>query len=295
MPPLDVARRAARVGGEILSQYFRNGVSATSKDPLASYNLVSEADIKSEQAVVAVIREAFPEHAVMAEESQPDRIQAEHLWVIDPLDGTTNFVHGIAHFAISIAYYHAGQPICGVVFNPARGDWYEAVRDQGAQHNGQTVRVSSESRLDEALIGVGFYYDRGAMMEATLAAVGDLFRQDIRGIRRFGTAALDLAEVARGGFGAFFELQLSPWDFAAGRLFVEESGGRVTDCAGRPLPLAKSSVLASNGLLHDALLGVVRPHAANPDSANPDSVNPDSVNPDSVDPDSADPGSAGPE
>ena len=260
MPPLDVARRAAQVGGKILSRYFREGVSATNKDPDATYNPVSAADVESEQAIVAVIREAFPEHAVLAEESHHDLVSTEHLWVIDPLDGTTNFVHGIAHFAISIAYYHAGRAVCGVVYNPERDDWYEAIQGHGAQHNGQPVRVSSASRLDEVLIGVGFYYDRGAMMEATLSAIGDLFRHQIHGIRRFGTAALDLAEVATGSFGAFVEFQLSPWDFAAGRLFVEEAGGRVTDCAGRSLSLRKSSVLASNGLLHDTMLSVVGPH-----------------------------------
>ena len=260
MPFLDVARRAARAGGEILSRYFREGVSVTHKDPKAPYNLVSAADIESENAIAAVIRDAFPEHALLAEESSQDADPAEHLWVIDPLDGTTNFVHGIAHFAISIAYYRAGQAVCGVIYNPVRDEWYEAIQGRGARHNGQRVRVTSASRLDEVLIGVGFYYDRGAMMEATLGAVGDLFRHQIRGIRRFGTAALDLAAVATGSFGAFFEFQLSPWDFAAGRLFVEEAGGRVTDCVGQPLELKKSSVLASNGVLHGAILDIVRPH-----------------------------------
>jgi myo-inositol-1(or 4)-monophosphatase len=133
------------------------------------------------------------------------------------------------------------------------------VRGGGAFFNGQRVRVGDESELSEVLVAVGFYYDRGAMMEATLAAICDLKRDHhIHGIRRFGAAALDLCMVGTGQLGAFFEFELSPWDFAAGRLFVEEAGGLVTTCRGEPLLLGRSSVLASNGRLHDAMLSVVR-------------------------------------
>ena len=120
--------------------------------------------------------------------------------------------------------------------------------------------MSASRRLDESLVGVGFYYDRGAMMKATLTAIGDLFRQNIHGIRRFGTASLDLCMVGIGRFDAFFEYELSPWDFSAGRLFVEEAGGRVTTCDGGPLPLSRSTLLASNGHLHEAMRSVVEPH-----------------------------------
>src|SRR5690606_5223379 len=180
--------------------------------------------------------------------------------IVDPLDGTNNFAHRIPHFAVSIAYYHNGSPVCGVVYNPLRDDWFTAVRGEGAWYNGQPARVSDERRLDQALVGVGFYYDRGAMMEATLAAIRDLFRCQIHGIRRFGTASLDLCQVGMGMFGAYFEFQLSPWDFAAGRLFVEQAGGRVTTCLGDALPLQKTTLLASNRLLHDAVLRVIGSH-----------------------------------
>lgn len=182
------------------------------------------------------------------------------LWVVDPLDGTTNFVHGIPHYAVSIAYYHRGVPQCGVVFNPSRDDWYEATAGGGSFHNGKAVSVCQAETLDKVLVSVGFYYDRGTMMEATLAAVRDLFYEHIHGIRRFGTAALDLAQVGCGLFGAYFEYQLSPWDFAAGSLFVEEAGGRVTTCSGSPLPLRKTDVLASNSRLHDRVQAIVGPH-----------------------------------
>ncbi|MHC5015140.1 MAG: inositol monophosphatase family protein [Planctomycetota bacterium] len=204
---LEVARRAAQVGGDVVTSYFREGVDVRQK---GGWNLVSDADVESEHAIVDVIREAFPGHAVLGEESHHDDVGAEDLWVVDPLDGTNNFAHEIPHFAISIAYHRGGRPECGVVYSPVRGDW---------------------------------------------------FVHGIHGIRRFGTASLDLCMVGVGAFGAFFEYELSPWDFAAGRLFVEEAGGRVTTCRGEEIPLSKTTVLASNGHVHEAMLAVVGPHA----------------------------------
>jgi myo-inositol-1(or 4)-monophosphatase len=257
---LTVARDAARAAGEVLENLFRRTISVQGKDPDARFNLVSAADLEAERAIVQVIRNNFPTHAIHGEELHRDPFESNDLWVIDPLDGTNNFVHGIPHFAVSIAYCCAGQPRCGVVFNPARRDWFEAVRGQGAWHNGQAVRVAASQSLDEVLIGVGFYYDRGAMMEATLDALRDLFRCQIHGMRRFGTAALDLSHVACGYYGGYFEYLLSPWDFAAGWLIVEEAGGTVSDCQGQPLVLRKTGVLATNAHLHPAMLEIVRAH-----------------------------------
>ena len=241
--------------------YYRDGFSVQTKEDVAkTYNLVSDADLAAEQAIVEIIRQRYPAHAFLAEENHQADIHAGDLWVIDPLDGTNNFIHGIPHFAVSIAYYQQGKAVCGVVVNPARGDWYIVQRGAGAFVNGQRAHVATHKNLTESLVGVGFYYDRGAMMKSTLAAIGALFQQNIHGIRRFGTAALDLCLVGGGQVGAFFEYELSPWDFAAGRLFVEEAGGRVTNCAGAPLPLSVTSVLASNGVLHDCVLSIVREH-----------------------------------
>lgn len=256
MREMDIARRAARIGGEIIARHFRNGVATRSKE---SYNLVTDADVESEHAIVELIHSAFPNHAVLGEEANASGdVSAEHLWVVDPLDGTNNFAHRIPHFAVSIGYYRAGQPQCGVIWNPVRDDWYEVVRGQGATYNAKPARVSTATKLDEVMVGVGFYYDRGAKMLATLDAVRDLFFQHVHGIRRFGTAALDLCHVGCGMYGGYFEYELSPWDFAVGRLFVEEAGGRVTDCAGSDLPLRKTSILASNTVLHDSLLEIVQ-------------------------------------
>ena len=255
---IEVARAAARAGGEVIARRFHEVHEVRSKNVA---DLVTDADLESERAIVTAIRDALPGHAVLGEEAHEGDVRAEHLWIVDPIDGTTNFVHRIPHVAVSVAYYRSGSPVCGVVFNPMRDDWYEAIRGEGAWHNGRRVQVAKHAHLDETLIGVGFYYDRGAMMEATLAAVGDLFRCKIHGIRSFGTASLDLCHVGCGLYGAYFEYQLSPWDFAAGRLFVEEAGGQVTTCRGGALPLAKTSVLASNRSLHAAVLEIVRAHA----------------------------------
>jgi myo-inositol-1(or 4)-monophosphatase len=261
------ARQAARAASRVAMRYFRKGLAGRAKDAEANFNQVSDADIAAEKEIIATIERQHPRHAVMAEESHVElhgagvATCAEHLWIVDPIDGTNNFLHGLPQFAISIAYYRAGKPLCGVICNPATGEWFEAAAGQGAWRNGKRVRVAAYDALDQALVGVGFYYDRGAMMEATLATIGDLFRARIHGIRRFGAAALDLANVGVGSFGAFFEFELHPWDFAAGRLFIEEAGGKVTTCTGGELPLAKTSVLATNGKLHEALLNTIGKHA----------------------------------
>lgn len=257
LTPYDVALCAAREGGTILSQFFNDGFTIRNKG-IADF--VTDADVASERRIAEVIRSAFPDHAILGEEENAGDVNSEHLWVIDPLDGTTNFAHRIPHFAVSIGYLHNGQAECGVIWNPIRDDLYEARRGHGSRHNGKAIQVGTQTSMSEALIGIGFYYDRGAMMQATLAAVGDCFRRQIHGVRRFGTAALDLAHVASGLYGAYFEYQLSPWDFAAGKLLVEEAGGKVTTCNGDPLPLRKTSILASNTLLHDEMLTAVRPH-----------------------------------
>jgi myo-inositol-1(or 4)-monophosphatase len=255
MREFEIAQAAADVGAARLIQTFGHDLSIRSK---GGSNLVTDADVESERLIVELIRREFPGDEVLGEEGHQANLDADRLWVIDPLDGTTNYAHGIPHFAVSIGFYEHGRAKCGVVFNPARGDRFTVIAGQGAFHNGRRVQVSPATQLSDVLIGIGFYYDRGAMMEATLAAIHALFKQQIHGVRRFGTAALDLCQVGMGWYGAFFEYQLSPWDFAAGRLFVEEAGGIVTTARGEPLPLAKTSVLASNGPLHPAVLEIVK-------------------------------------
>ncbi|MDA7870739.1 inositol monophosphatase [bacterium] len=261
---LTVAINAARKAEQILSSYFSDLASAEIRTKYTNeefQGIVTKADIEAERAIVNEIQSALPNHHFLAEEEHSRTLQCEHLWVIDPLDGTNNFAHGIPHFAISIAYYREGNAECGVILNPTTGDLFTTQRGKGSYWNANPVSVNQHQSLENTMIAVGFYYDRGAMMKATLNAVESLFHKKIHGIRRFGTAALDLVQVGLGRFGGYFEYELSPWDFAAARLFVEEAGGTVTDCKGGPLPLEKSSVLATNSKLHPQILEIVSQHA----------------------------------
>ena len=246
----------------MLHRYWHDGVELRDKSASGgkTYDLVSDADLESQSVIASLLSAEFPTHALLGEEDLIGDTGAEHLWVIDPLDGTNNFAHHVPHFAVSIAYYLKGQPAVGVVHNPVTGDTYAAVKGKGATHNEHPICVSESTNLSKSLIGCGFYYDRGEMMRSTLAAVEDFFAHDIHGIRRFGAAALDLCAVASGMFGAFFEYKLSPWDFAAGQLILSEAGGKIADATGRPLGLAPSSVLASCPGLYEHALAITTRH-----------------------------------
>jgi myo-inositol-1(or 4)-monophosphatase len=220
--------------------------------------LVTQADLVAEQVILEQIESTFPDHLILSEETRHSIEIGNNLWVIDPLDGTNNFAHGIPHYSVSIAFCRNGQPECGVVLNAATGDLYFAQRGAGAWRGERAIRVNAEPALDQTIVGTGFYYDRGAMMRSTLRSIQELFERGLQGIRRFGSAALDLTCVASGQFGGYFEYQLSPWDFAAGKLIVEEAGGKVTDCFGNELGLSTTTLLASNALLHDLLLETTR-------------------------------------
>ncbi len=257
-PYLDLAFEAATAAGKILRDSFRKKVAVQTK---SAANFVSEVDLQAETTIARILSEAYPTHEILGEEGVHVSKTSDQLWVVDPLDGTSNYLHGIPQFAVSIGYVENGAQVLGLVYNPMSDDWFAAVRGQGAYYNNERMSVSAETQLDETMIAVGFYYDRGRIMEATLAAIADLFRKQIHGVRRFGAAALDLAQVARGDYGAFMEFKLSPWDHAAGGLMIREAGGQITDCAGQPLPIRhNSSVLATNGHLHEAVLAIAKPH-----------------------------------
>lgn len=256
-PQLRTAVAAADVAGEILKSYFRGTFNVHVKD---GPDVVTQADLDAEKAILARIREEYPDDQFLAEESARDAVESPRLWIIDPVDGTTNFLHGVPQFAVSIAYYESGRPVCGVVYNPILGDWYTALAGSGAWYNDEPARVSAATELEKALLATGFYYDRGPLMEGTVEAVREVFRRGVHCVRRMGAASLDLAYVGTGRFGAYFEYLLSPWDFAAGRLFVEEAGGRVTDCLGAPLPMARTHILATNGPLHGVVQEIAGKH-----------------------------------
>lgn len=254
----ETALEATRRGALELTSRFGQKVDVQSKGVA---NFASEADLAAEAAIMQVIQDHFPNHSVLAEESNLIVAEnAEHLWIVDPLDGTNNFLHGIPHFAVSIAYYRNQAPVLGIVYNPISNEIYTAVNGQGAWKGIVRQYVSSLERLDQIVMACGFYYDRGLMMRTTLDTIGDLFDANVHGMRRFGAAALDLCHVGCGRFGLFFEYQLSPWDYAAGQIFVQEAGGKCTDCDGHPLPISHgSSICATNRLVHEEALRIIQP------------------------------------
>ena len=251
-----LAIQAAKEAGELIRGFHERGAAVQAKGQ--SYNLVTEADLASEKLIISRITEAFSDHAILAEETRASAEMAENLWVVDPLDGTNNFAHSFPFFCVSIAFWRHGQPVVGVVYDPLRDELFVAERGQGAFVNDRPIRVSQAATLSESILATGFFYDRGEMMKRTLRQMETFFEKPIRGIRRTGSAALDLCYVAAGRLDGFWELRLSPWDYAAGGLIVSEAGGRMTDILGQPFDLFMGNVCASNGRIHDDVLGVVK-------------------------------------
>jgi myo-inositol-1(or 4)-monophosphatase len=252
---ISCAVKAARAASKIMMAKYGVG-RAVEK---TKNNLVTEADFECEEAIISVIRKRYPLHSVLAEERHENAdVLSKHLWIIDPLDGTNNYAHGIPHFCVSIAYAEKGKVLAGVIVDPMRKELFTAIKDGGAFLNGTRLSVSATAGISRAIITTGFYYDRGRLMEKTLAAIHSLFKADIRGIRRLGSAALDLCWVACGRFDGYFEYQLSPWDFAAGMLLVNEAGGRCSDREGKEQTLLSKSAAASNGRIHREFLRIVK-------------------------------------
>lgn len=252
----ELASTAAREAGDLLMSHFG---AADIHEKSSTQNLVTEADLASESLLRERILAAFPAHTILGEESEfTGELTADHLWVVDPLDGTNNFAHGIPHFCVSVAYFRRGQPQIGVVHDPVRSEEFRAIHGQGATLNQQTIHVSRPDSLSRSVIATGFYYDRGVLMETTLKSIERLFHHNIRGMRRMGAAALDLSWIACGRFQGFFEYQLAPWDYAAGALLVEEAGGIVRDRAGNSWQLDSQSVIAACAVIADELTELVR-------------------------------------
>jgi myo-inositol-1(or 4)-monophosphatase len=224
-----------------------------------SANLVTEADLMAESYLTEQLKKLVPDSKVLGEEgSSGEDLHSSKLWIIDPLDGTNNFAHTIPHFAVSVAYAEAGRVLSGVVYDPSRNECFSAVLNKGATLNGDPISVSKNAHIYESMIATGFYYDRGILMERTLLSIHRLFKANIRGIRRFGSAALDICWVACGRFEGYFEYQLSPWDFAAGQLILNEAGGVFSDVDGVERELHSKGTICSNGLIHDTFVELVK-------------------------------------
>ncbi len=249
-----VALRAARAAGRIHLRWLNKTNTARKSNAL---DLVTEADKEAEAAVIATIRRAFPDHAILAEESGASEQQSAHRWIIDPLDGTTNFAHGFPAFCVSIAYEHRGRVRYGVIFDALHKELFAAHRGKGAKLNGRPIRVSEVRTLATSLLATGFPYDRRERRRFYLAFWEDMMTR-VEGVRRAGSAALDLASVACGRLDGFWEFGLKPWDVAAGSLLVEEAGGKVTNMDGTPFDLAGARLLASNARIHQEMTQVLR-------------------------------------
>ncbi len=218
-------------------------------------DLVTDADHASEAAILPFVRQEFPQDAIMAEESAAEPSRGGRVWFIDPLDGTTNYAHGVPHFCVSIGVVDEVGAVAGAVYQPLLDDMYSAARGQGATLNGEEIRVSQRAPVSQSLLATGFPYDVWTRPEPSLRLF-DLALRKARGMRRFGAAALDLAYVASGKFDAYYELGLFPWDVVAGSLLVQEAGGAVSDLQGGPLDFLGRQILSSNGLLHEELIAL---------------------------------------
>jgi myo-inositol-1(or 4)-monophosphatase len=253
---LDCARRAADEAGKIICGYFNTTFEVMEK---SSNNLVTRADLESEERIIECIEKRYPGHSFFAEENHPvQSAKPKHLWIIDPLDGTTNFAHGIPHFCISIAYAHHGNVKMGLVFDPMRKEYFSAIAGKGAFLNDVKIGVSRCGAIDQSVIATGFFYDRGVLMEKTLESIHALYKKNIRDIRRTGSAALDMCWVACGRFDGYFEYRLFPWDFSAAMLIVREAGGVCVDKTGRPLGVTSENVVASNAAISREFLKIVK-------------------------------------
>jgi myo-inositol-1(or 4)-monophosphatase len=253
---LALARRLAREAGALQRARYETRLEVRTKS--SPLDLVTEVDHACEALIVGTLRRERPDDAVLAEEgSGGDRADASWRWIVDPLDGTTNYAHGYPRFCVSIGVERAGERAVAVVYDPLLDEEYCAVRGAGATLNGRRIQVSERAALGEALVATGFAYDLRKSAEDNVDHFVAVVKR-ARALRRDGSAALDLAYVAAGRFDGFWELHLHPWDVAAGLLLVEEAGGRASDIAGAPAPRSGRECVASNGRIHEELLRVLR-------------------------------------
>ena len=256
-PLVNIAVRAARQAGAIILRYVGR-ISASDATRKGYNDFVSEVDRQAEAAIIDTVRKAYPGHSILAEETGAQG-QSEYQWVIDPLDGTTNFLHGFPVFSVSVAVKYKGRLQHGVVYDPLRQEIFSASYGSGAQLNDRRIRVSKCRSLSEALLGTGFPFREPELLDDYLAIFRDLLTRTA-GIRRAGSAALDLAYVACGRLDGFWEFGLKEWDMAAGALLIQEAGGLVSDFNGADTYLRSGNITAGNPRIMAATLDVLRQH-----------------------------------
>ena len=256
-PTLNIAVKAARRAGGIINRASRD-VEQIKVSAKRDKDFVTEVDKAAEEAIIGVLKAAYPDHAILAEESGASG-DSEHVWIIDPLDGTTNFIHGFPQYAVSIAQTQKGVLQHAVIYDPNRNELFTASKGAGAYLNERRIRVSKRVKLNEVLVGTGFPFRYFEHVDAYLGIFRDMMHKTA-GVRRPGAAALDLAWVAAGRIDGFWELGLSPWDMAAGALLITEAGGLVGDLAGVQTFLETGNIVGGNPKVFSQLLQIIAPH-----------------------------------
>lgn len=250
------AIKAAKLAGKLLvdnlGKITRRDIERKNK-----FDFVTEIDLESERLIISTIKQRFPEHAIFSEESAKESVRDQYRWIIDPLDGTTNYIHAYPAFAISIALEYQQEIILGVIYDPLRDELFYGKKGGGAFVNGKAIRVSHISELKDSLLATGFPFRSKEYLNIYLTAFASLFRR-VSGIRRAGSAALDFAHLACGRCDGFWEIGLSPWDIAAGSVLIEEAGGLITDFGGGHQHIWTGNVVAGNKFIHDEVLKVVK-------------------------------------
>jgi len=249
----EVGIRAATEGGALLMKHFGGRRKITYKGEI---NLVTEVDHLSEEKILRIIKQEFPSHHLLTEEREEHKGTSPYRWLIDPLDGTTNYAHGYPCFCISLALEKEGEILVGIIYNPVLEELFTAIRGKGAYLNRKRIRVSRTQELGQSLLATGFPYD---IRESSVNNLNHFnhFAVTAQAIRRAGSAALDLSYVAMGRFDGFWELKLKPWDVAGGSLLVVEAGGMVSDFSGRTFNIHAKEILASNGKIHQEMIKVL--------------------------------------
>lgn len=250
----NVAVEAALAASDLIME-------ALDKPPKTSYkrkyDLVTEADQKSEKVIKRIIKSSFPEHNILAEESGAENLNSDYTWIIDPLDGTTNFVHGYPSFAVSIGVYHKNEAVASAILEMPHKKLYSAITNKGAWCEGEKIECSKTNEIEKSLLVTGFGYERNALWELNM----DLFKHftDLtQGVRRFGSAAIDICHVASGKADGFWEFDLNPWDIAAGVLIAKESGCSISNAKGKKYNIYDGNIIIGNPLIHKIIIKEVR-------------------------------------
>jgi len=245
---------AALKGGQVLQKYLGNNPQINKKGPI---DLVTEADTGSEKEILKIIQSCFPEHSVLAEESGAIQNNPDYQWIIDPLDGTTNFAHQIPFFSVSIAFSIKGNIAVGIVFNPITRELFSAVQGQGTELNNRIIKISTKPKLSESLLVTGFPYNFEQIFDPVISRFSRCMKAS-QGVRRLGSASLDLCYVACSRFDAFWEQNLKPWDTAAGFLIAKEAGAVITDFSGTPFSINNQEILAANSNIHKEMISLLQ-------------------------------------